>query len=98
MRFPMPFTLAEYNSSVASVNETLRNRCQQLNGITFWRHARLHNGSLFCHDGVHLNVRGERRLLNSLRGALRATETERKVRSDRRTQNPALLRATTYFE
>ena len=77
-RFRMRFTLAEYNSSVASVNETLRNRCEQLDGVTFRRHERLHNDSLFCRDGVHLNVRGETRFRQSLRGALLATETVRR--------------------
>jgi len=77
-RFRMRFTLADYNSSVASVNTTLRHRCQQLDGVTFWRHERLHNDSFFCQDGVHLNVRGETRFLNSLRRALLATETVRR--------------------
>lgn len=77
-RYPMPFTLTQYNSTVASVNDRLRNRCRELHHVTFWRHRRLRSGSCFCQDGVHLNARGERRLVNSLRGALRLTETDRR--------------------
>ena len=37
-RYLMVFTLAQYNSTVASVNETLRNRrCLQLDSVTFSR-------------------------------------------------------------
>lgn len=77
-RYPMPYTLDQYNSTVSSVNATLQNACRQLDSVSFWRHARLGHGSMFCHDGVHLDTSGHRRLLNSLRGALWATDIDRR--------------------
>ena len=69
-RYRMPFTLAQYNSTVTRVNDMLHERCRQLDGVTSWRYGRCRNSTLYSDDGVHLNARGERRMATNVRGAL----------------------------